>query len=90
MMTAFKKDVIEKTERMLKENIKSDYNFVKSIFVTEPTSNEKDYERALSMLDMSVDDEIILDQNEYNQYVLNEWVWSNSFNHSKAAYFKGD
>lgn len=47
---------------------------ITSISFVRPIDHTKDYDRVISMLEMSVDKEISLKQYEYNQYVLDEWI----------------
>ena len=44
-----------------------------------PKSYEDEYDRAIRMLELSVDKEIELDADVFNQLVLDEWAWKNSF-----------
>jgi len=46
---------------------------------TEPFNKLRDYDRVIGMLEMCVDDTIELTVQEYNNYILDEWVWKNSF-----------
>lgn len=51
-----------------------------------PTSYEKDYDRAIRMLELSVEDTIELEEDIFNQLVLDEWTWKNAFVASSALY----
>ena len=51
-----------------------------------PTSYEKDYDRAIRMLELSVEDTIELEEDVFNQLVLDEWSWKNSFTATSALY----
>ena len=51
-----------------------------------PTSYEKDYDRAIRMLELSVEDTIELEEDIFNQLVLDEWTWKNAFTASSALY----
>lgn len=53
---------------------------VRNVYFEIPQDNTKEYDRALKMLDMSVDDIIELDQREFQQYVMDEWNWKGDFN----------
>ena len=53
---------------------------------TEPRSYENDYERAIMMLEMSVDDHIELDADQFDQYVRDNWTWKRNFIAMSAAY----
>ena len=46
---------------------------------TAPVSYEDEYSRAIRMLELSVENEIDLDADVFNQLVLDEWHWKNSF-----------
>jgi hypothetical protein len=52
----------------------------------KPTSYEKDYERAIRMLELSVEDTIELEEDIFNQLVLDEWHWKNAFVASNSLY----
>ena len=51
-----------------------------------PTSYEDNYIRAIRMLKLSVDDVIELQEDEFNQLVLDEWAWKRVFSNMNAAY----
>ena len=53
---------------------------------SKPTSYEKDYDRAIRMLELSVDDTIELEEDIFNQLVLDEWTWKHQFVASGALY----
>lgn len=42
----------------------------------EPENHEKEYDRVIRMLELSADPLIELSDHEFNQYVLDEWVWA--------------
>jgi hypothetical protein len=52
----------------------------------KPESHEKEYDRALAMLEMSVDDQITLTQQEFEQLVMDEWQWKQAFTLSGSLY----
>lgn len=51
-----------------------------------PTSYEKDYDRAIRMLELSVEDTIELEEDIFNQLVLDEWHWKHAFVASNSLY----
>lgn len=53
---------------------------------TSPTSYENSYNRAIRMLELSVDDVVELEDDVFNQLVLDEWQWKASFTASSASY----
>jgi len=69
--------------KSLKETGKRSENVKNGI---EPSSQEKSYERALKMLEMSVEDQIVLSQEEFSQYVMDEWYWTPTFKSVTSTY----
>jgi hypothetical protein len=51
-----------------------------------PLSYEKEYDRAIAMLEFSVDTTIELEQQIFNQLVLDEWQWKMSFDATNSSY----
>lgn len=54
-----------------------------------PTSYEKDYGRAIRMLELSVEEIIEVEEDVFNQLVLDEWQWKNHFTMSNSMYKTG-
>ncbi len=52
----------------------------------KPVSYEKDYDRAIRMLELSVEDTIELEEDIFNQLVLDEWQWKHQFTATSALY----
>lgn len=46
------------------------------INLAEPVDHTSDYERVIMMLEMSVDDTVVLNAGEFDQYVRDVWSWS--------------
>lgn len=57
------------------------------ITAEKPEDHEKDYDRALSMLELAVDEEIRLDEKTFAQYVRDEWDWKEQFHNLSSGYF---
>ena len=51
-----------------------------------PTSYEESYTRAIRMLELSVDQTIELQEDVFNQLVLDEWSWKRQFVAASAMY----
>ena len=51
-----------------------------------PTSYEDSYSRAIRMLELSVDDVIEIEEQIFNQLVLDEWQWKHNFAVTSALY----
>ena len=56
------------------------------IMESAPEDHTKDYDLIISMLDASVDEEITLLSSEYNNYVRDEWGWSQMWKASNTKY----
>ena len=54
--------------------------------LTRPEDHSKDYRVALQMLEMTEDDTLLLDENEFRQYVRDEWGWKKAWTVSNSAY----
>jgi len=55
----------------------------------KPTSYENSYTRAIRMLELSVDIFIEVEEDIFNQLVLDEWQWKHAFVASNATYKAG-
>ena len=59
-----------------------------SVYVTvsAPENHEKDYEAVISMLENSLDTEIVFNDIQYRCYMLDEWDWQRKFLASNSKY----
>ncbi|PYK18111.1 MAG: hypothetical protein DME55_07785 [Verrucomicrobia bacterium] len=73
--TNYRRFIIEELDRMLGD-AKIGRKIRRSIDLVEPRDHTSDYDRTIMMLEMSVDDTIILDATEFDQYVRDVWAWS--------------
>ena len=77
------------TERLLKEHLKAVRSGkVQAIYVNLPVPEDhtRDYDRAIRMIDMSVDSEITIDETSFRQYVMDDWRWKHQFLSSNSTY----
>lgn len=58
-------------------------------FPAAPVSYENDYARAIRMLELSVEEIIEVEEDVFNQLVLDEWSWKRSFTASTMSYKVG-
>jgi hypothetical protein len=56
---------------------------------TTPVSYEDSYKRAIRMLELSVDKIIEVEEDIFNQLVLDEWSWKRSFTANTTSYKAG-
>ena len=57
-----------------------------AIGLAAPMDHTKDYDRVIRMMEMCTAEEIIVSENQFSQYVLDEWNWQGQFKMSTAAY----
>ena len=58
----------------------------RTVSLTEPMDQTPEYNKAIRQIEMSAEDVIELDDNEFSEYVLNEWRWQKQFLHSNRGY----
>jgi hypothetical protein len=51
-----------------------------------PASHEDDYDRIIGLLQFTEDEEIELDDRDYERYVLDNWEWKEQFATTNAFY----
>lgn len=51
-----------------------------------PEDHTLDYDRVLKMLEMSVEDEVTLTAEAFQQYVMDDWGWKQAWAQSTAKY----
>lgn len=51
-----------------------------------PEEHTEDFDRAIKMMQMDVNDELDLEEHEFRQYVDNEWGWARSFLANSGSY----
>jgi len=54
--------------------------------LTEPVSHQQEYETVIQMMEMAVDSVVVLDFKDFQQYVMDEWEWTDSFKLSSSTY----
>jgi len=84
-MLKYREIAIHKMDDMLRV-AKAGGEIARSTELVEPRSMVSDYDRAISMLTMSVDDNIELSQGEFENYVLDNWQWTNIVKMANTAY----
>jgi hypothetical protein len=52
----------------------------------EPMDQTRDYDRAITMLDMTTADDIELTPEQFQCYVMDDWSWKHQFSASNSNY----
>lgn len=63
----------EKLEKVRKQ-VEKEKKPIASIKFEVPKDHTKEYDRLISMLEMSQDTELVISSTDYNRYVLDEWI----------------
>lgn len=83
----YREDMIAELELRLKE-ARDGKVIRRMIALPEPSDHTSDYDRVIAMLTMSVDDEIELDDDQFECFVLDKWGWSAQAMHTNMSYVK--
>jgi hypothetical protein len=81
----YRKLIIEELDRMLAD-AREGRPIQRSVTLTEPSNHIKDYDRVITMLEMSVDDTVTLGAEDFDRYVMDNWAWSTFAFHTNTAY----
>ena len=61
------------------KKVKNDEEYQPSCFVAKPGSHVKEYDETIDLLKASLDEEFVLTNSEFSQYVRDEWGWKDVF-----------
>jgi hypothetical protein len=78
---------VEEKEKLPDQVTMSRVTFDCHLGLVFPQDHSRDYDRAISMMQSSVFDEVRLSCEEYDAYVLNNWEWKQNFLDANAGYF---
>lgn len=82
---AFRKEVIIVLDQRIAD-AKSGKRISLRIDLTQPMDQTEEYDQAIAMCEMSVEDEICLSYDSFRNYVLDKWHWRDQFIASNARY----
>lgn len=81
----FEKGFLKEAEKLV-VRIKEG-NFDRNVInLSAPINHDKDYNLVIRMLEMSTANEISITQNQFSQFVLDEWNWKEQFSNSTMNY----
>lgn len=81
----FRARVIERLDKMLSD-ARAGVRYDLMVSLAPPIDQTKDYDRIIKALEMSVDEEIELDEREFAQYVMDDWQWKQNVLATNSAY----
>lgn len=80
---------VKKAEEMLRENmtlLKANRNHRVGVYLTAPVDQTRDYDRAIKMVEMTTETEIVLQESDFKGYVMDDWSWKQQFLTSNSFY----
>lgn len=84
-LAGYKTKVIETLDRSLKQ-ARAGQRVAEHISIPRPVNQTHEYNRAIRMMEMSVENEITLTTQEFDAYVMDRWHWRSAFLASNSAY----
>jgi len=82
---AYAKTAEELLNKLL-EKVRSGKVIRQYLELPEIQNHDNDYDRAIQMLELDVRDNIPLEQNEFKNYVQDQWSWTEDFNTTNSMY----
>lgn len=86
-LEGYREKAIEELEASLAD-AKAGKRIRRGLQLVEPMDMTREYDRVITMLEMSVDDELEISQQEVMQYVMDDWSWKQQFEAVSASYSK--
>lgn len=84
-LTGYRAKAIEELESMLAA-ARDGGDIKRSITAPRPESHTEDYDRIIEMVEMSVPNTTELTQQEFTQYVRDDWGWKAAFSQTASFY----
>ncbi len=84
-LLGYKEKIIEVLEENL-EDARTGVMIDETIYLQRPVNHTRDYDRVLMMLEMSDDETHELSEQEFAQYVMDDWSWKRQFLMTNSAY----
>lgn len=81
----YRRAIIEELDSRLRE-ARSGKKISRIAFLTEPEDHTRDYDRVLKMLEMCSETHVELNEEEFGQYVMDDWRWKRQFLAANSAY----
>ncbi len=81
----YRKAAIKELDAMLAE-ARDGKKIRRSVNLIQPQDHTSDYDRAIRMVEWSIDDNIELSEQEFAWYVQNHWSWFQQFRGSTVGY----
>lgn len=81
----YREQVIKELDRMLAD-ARTGGVIQRVVSLPEPHDHTDDYDNAIAMLEMSVDEQLEITAHEFNMYVMDKWGWKAASDTVSAMY----
>ena len=83
----YRTKLIAKLKKAMKLAIEyKEYITVISMPAPKPINHESDYNLAIGMLNMHVEENIKISNDQYRNFILDDWSWKGTFTSSTSSY----
>jgi hypothetical protein len=86
-VTAYKREALKQLKTLTKDVRDGDLSI--SLDLTSPINNEENYDKIIDMFKWDVNEEVELDQNEFNEYVQDETEFARMAHFQNSLYVAG-
>lgn len=84
----YKQQMVEKLQEKIND-VEAGKDVSHHIDLPKVVDHTEDYDRAIEMIEMSVEDTLIMSTEDYARYVNDDWDWKHQFRMSNAGYTTG-
>lgn len=88
-LEGFRVAAIAQLESMVEEARRPKGKIQMSITLRQPIDQTATYDRVIMMLELSEDQQIVLGDNEFRNFVQDKWNWTREFSASNKSYVSG-
>lgn len=84
-LEGYHKEFLKKIQETL-DDAKKNKKFQHYWIIEQPEDHTDEYDAIIQMLELSLDTELILTQQEFRTYMMDDWGWKNNFLNTNSTY----
>ena len=84
-LAVYKEDFVAELTKMLKD-AKADKKYTEHVNLNKPINKADVYDRIIKMLEFTSQETVELNENEFSNYVLDIWQWSDTVSMTNTSY----
>lgn len=84
----YREEVIKRLDSMLQDARDKKKHIRVVVELEAPEDHSSEYETNIAMLEWSINETLTITQQQFNQFVLDKWGWSDRFRGTNAVYSK--